>query len=66
MELKSCPFCGGASGYSNKEIVSYELYFTFDGESNGYSDPSGLKVGKRYKCIDCGKTLNKYLFNEVE
>ena len=53
----SCPKCGGVSGYFDKNIVSYEQHYTWDGVGVEASEFGHVRGGAQKFCLDCGKRI---------
>ena len=66
--IEKCPHCGAKTGLFSKEYVSYEQYYTLDGDCDGYSEFKQLPCSMNRKttplyCLNCEKkvtTLEKF------
>ena len=57
--MESCPYCGAKTGLYSKETASFDQFYTFDGEMDGYSDlriKSYRKTTPLY-CLHCDKKV---------
>ena len=60
--IEKCPHCNGKYGLFSKEYVSYEQYYTYDGECDGYSEfkQTGTSISRKSTplyCLKCEKKV---------
>ena len=62
MKIERCPYCGSDYGLFSRECVTYDQYYKFSGEPDGYgdSDTYGFTNSRKTRplyCIKCGKKV---------
>lgn len=57
-ELKSCPFCGGTTGYYETAVETHRYFYGWDGESNGEGEPKEHRRNYVRRCIDCERKVD--------
>ena len=60
-KIDKCPYCGSTTGYQYVYTVEYLQQVDFDGEPISAEQTGNGKEFKTKECIECKKTLNKYL-----
>ncbi len=59
--IMRCPKCKGTMGYYEKIIMSYQQYFTFNGDIDFASENTRIKGGKRKYCAECDRDITIFI-----
>ena len=70
MRMDKCPHCGSNYGLYSKEHVTFEQYYGFDGEEDGYSEFHYINKRRSTPlyCMDCHKRVitHEQLLEEID
>ena len=60
-EKLKCPFCGSSSGVFITHSTEYMTAYTWEGKLIDTEQTGNGECKKRIRCLECQKTINRYL-----